>query len=129
MEADLGGVGARRNVVRAAKRRDEVVQRVLVPDVDRGQSQTPLVAIAVKEIILPERQVEQIPRRDARWIVVIILRAGRGDLHQRRAVHRPGAQICPQTRADWRGRRGDDRTAEQSRLELLVWTDDSRAMR
>ena len=40
--------------MRSAKRREEVIQRILVGDVDSRQSQTPLVRVAVEEVVVAD---------------------------------------------------------------------------
>lgn len=82
VEAQLRRHRARRHIVRAAEGRKEVVQRFLVGDVDHGQCQAPTVVIPVEQIVVAYRQVEQIARSDALWIVVVVLRARRGHFEE-----------------------------------------------
>ena len=83
MKTDLRGQGAWRHIVRAAKRRKKVVQRIIVGQVNGGQLQAHFVLIAVQDVVVPERQVEQIAVRNARRIVVIVLGIRRGHLDER----------------------------------------------
>ena len=86
--------------------------------------QAPLVAVAVEEIVVADREVEQIARCDARRIVVVILGPGRGNLKVLGAVLRCRAQT---DRADRRAVIGivalRTRAAEKSGLELLIRRD------
>ena len=65
----FAGDRPRRHIVRAGERREEVVQRDLVAEVDdrhRGR-QRPLVRLlAVQQVVLAEGEVEQVARGDAR---------------------------------------------------------------
>lgn len=65
----------------AAECGQEIVERHFVGYVDRRKSQTPLVSIAVKNIVVTDGNVEQISWRDSRRIVVVIFhaRSGNGD--------------------------------------------------
>jgi hypothetical protein len=58
MEADLGGQCARRDVVRPAERREEVVNCILVGDIDGCKAETPFVAVATEQIVIAEREVK-----------------------------------------------------------------------
>ncbi len=80
VKADLRRQRPRRDVMRAAERREKVVQRVLVAEVDRGETSAPLVAIAVEQIVVADGEVEQIAR------------ATRGGLWSSFSV--PGRGIC-----------------------------------
>ena len=82
MEADRRRDGARRNIVRSAEGRKEVVERLFVGQVDHRQTRAPLVLVAVEDIVVSDRDVEEIARRDARRIVVVVLRARRGNADQ-----------------------------------------------
>ena len=70
METQLSRVVSRLHEVRATKRRQKVEERGLVCQVDGGKSQAPFITIAVKEVVVAHCRVKQVPRRDARWIVV-----------------------------------------------------------
>ena len=101
VEAELRGVGARRNVVRPAECRKEVVQRVLVGHVDGRQPQTPLVAIAPKQVVLAERHVKQAAGRNARRIVVVVLRARLRNRQECGPILRSKAQARRADRSSW----------------------------
>ena len=82
MKRDRPREGSRRHVVRAAKGGQEVVERFLVCQIDDREARAPFVPIAVKQVVVPDRQVEEVARCDARRIVVIVLGAGRRNLYQ-----------------------------------------------
>jgi len=86
VKADLAGNGTRRYVVRAAKRREKVVQRIFISEVDDRQTSAPLMTIAVEQIIVTNGDVEHMPRGDTRRIVVIILSSWRRYLYEGRSV-------------------------------------------
>src|ERR1019366_3821959 len=83
VEANLRRDGARGYVMRAAKRGQEVVQRVVVRQVNDVQLCAPLVFVRLKQVVISDRQVEETSRRDALWIVIVIFGAGRGHRDQR----------------------------------------------
>lgn len=74
VESDLRRQCTRRNVVRTAEGGKKVVQSVLVCDVDGRELETHFVFIAAKQVVMPDRDVEQASRRDTRWVLVIVLR-------------------------------------------------------
>ncbi len=51
MEPHLGSHCAGRHEVRPAKRGEKVVQRLFVRQIDHGNAQTPLVPVAVEEVV------------------------------------------------------------------------------
>ena len=61
---------------------EEVVQRIFVGDVHRRQSQPDFVLIAMQQVVLSQRDVEQVSRSDPRWILVRILGVGSRDRKQ-----------------------------------------------
>ena len=101
-----------RHIVRSAERRQEVVQRVFVRDVHRRQPQTPLVAIAAQQVVLSQRCVEEIPWRNARRILVVVLRARRGNLDQLRGQFIRQAEIRQRCRRRPEARRSVHSPAE-----------------
>ena len=70
------------NVVRAAERREKVVERVFVRDINRRQLQADLVSIPVEEVVMSDSEIEQVSRRHARRIGVVVFSAWRRYLHQ-----------------------------------------------
>src|SRR5439155_7727449 len=65
VEAHLSRIRARRHEVRAAERRQEVIKRNFVRQVDHSEAQAPLVAIGVEQVVVPDAQIKQVTRRDA----------------------------------------------------------------
>ena len=75
VETHFCGVRPRCDEMRATERGQEVVQRGLVRQVDDCEPQAPLVTVTVEEIVISHACIEQVPRRDARRIVIVILRS------------------------------------------------------
>ena len=67
--------------MRTAKCREEIIQRVLIGEVDDFDTRTPLIAIAVKDIVMPDGQVKKIAGRDARRIMVVVFRSRSRNAH------------------------------------------------
>ena len=82
MEANFGRHRSRCDVVRSTESRKEVVQSVLVRDVYGSEPKAPFALVAVEEVVIADRGVEEASRRDARRILVIILSPGRRDADQ-----------------------------------------------
>ena len=57
--------------MRAAKGGEEVVQGYLVRQVDSRQPQLPLVALAAEEVVVPDAEIKQVPRRNALGILLV----------------------------------------------------------
>jgi len=72
MKTELYRFSARRNIVSAAECREEVVERFLVGQIDNRKAQAPLVVVPVKQVVVADGEVEQIPGLDARRIMVIV---------------------------------------------------------
>ena len=79
VETDRRGNGPRRNIVRSAEGRKEVVKRFFVRQIDHGQAGAPLVLFGVKDVVVPNANVEKIARRNAGRVVVVVLRARGGN--------------------------------------------------
>jgi len=60
----------RRNEVRAAEGGQEIVDRRLVGQVNDRESQTPLVAVTAKKVVLADADIKQVAGFDARRVVV-----------------------------------------------------------
>jgi hypothetical protein len=86
VEADLRRQGSGRDVVRAAERGEEIVNRSLIADVNGGQAETPLAAVAADKIVIADSQVEQIASSDTRRIAIVVLGSGSGNLQELRSV-------------------------------------------
>jgi len=83
--------------VRATERRDKVVERYFVRKVDDGQLSAPFAFVAMEEIVVPDREIEQVTVSNPGRILIIIFSSSRRDLYERRAILRPGAQVSTQT--------------------------------
>ena len=103
--------------MRPAESGKEVVQRQLVGQVDHGEAQAPLVAVAIEQVIVAHARVKQVARGDALGIVIIIFFPYSGDADQR----------GPEPTGRTGGQRGAGRTrgsrytvARESSLEFLI---------
>lgn len=81
MESKFRCQGPRRYVMCATERRQEVVQHIIVGNIDRRQPCTPFVSFAMKQIVMPDRQIKEIPGGNPRRVVVIILSSRRGHFY------------------------------------------------
>jgi hypothetical protein len=81
-DAQMHLIRPRRDEMRAAERRQEVVERVLVGEIDDAEAQADLPLVAVEQVVDAEAQVDQVPWRDAGRVVDIIFRA-RGGIFSR----------------------------------------------
>jgi hypothetical protein len=61
--------------VRPAERRQEIIKRNLVGNVNRSHTEAPFVFVAAKNIVIANCDVEQVARRDPWRIVIVILGA------------------------------------------------------
>ena len=84
---------AGRDVMRSTKRRKKIVERVIIGQVNGRQLHTYFTFVAVKQIVVSDGEIENIPRGDTRRIAVIILRVRRRDLDQRRGESRRRAVV------------------------------------
>lgn len=82
MQPDRSCQRTRRDVVRAAERREKVVERVFVRDVNRRQLQADFVSIPVEEVVMADSEIEQVSWRHARRIGVIVFSTWRWHLHE-----------------------------------------------
>ena len=82
VETNLTGEGSRRYVVRAAERRQKVIQRYFVRQIYDRQPRTPLEPIAMEDVIVANGQVKQIAWLGARRIVIVIFLPGRRYLYE-----------------------------------------------
>ena len=81
IQRDFRCHGARRDVVRAAERGQKVIERVLVGDVDGGEVDVGLVALLVEDVVLAKRGIEEVARRNALRVLVVVLLVGTGNLN------------------------------------------------
>lgn len=58
--------------------REKVIQSVVIRDVDHRKLQRHVIRFSVKEVIHPQAGIEQVTRRDPRWIEVVISVPGFG---------------------------------------------------
>ena len=72
---------------------EKVVKGNFVGHIDGRQAQAPLVTVTTEEIVFAHRYVEQIARRNARWIVVIVLCPGRRNRYVFGTIASRGAEI------------------------------------
>src|ERR1039458_206031 len=116
MQTDCRGHRPRRDIMRSAEGRKEIVESLLVRQIDHRQSGAPLVLVAVKNVVVSHREVEETPRCDTGRVMVVVLRAGRRNLYERGPVLRCRAEAG---RTDRSGLSRMHAPAVESRLELL----------
>ena len=63
----------------SAKSGQEVVQRFLIGEVHDGEPQAPFVAVAAEDVVVTHSHVEEIARRDARRVLVVVFGPGGGN--------------------------------------------------
>ena len=73
VEADRSRNGAWCYIMCAAERRQKVVQRVVVPNVDEVHLRAPLVSVALEKIVITDGEIEEVAVRSTGRIVVVIL--------------------------------------------------------
>jgi hypothetical protein len=115
MESKLRRKCSRRDIVCPAKRRQKVIQRIFIAHIDSGNVQAPFVPVPGEQIIVPNRSVKKIPRRNPGGIVVIIPGARGRDAEQSRPILGSRAR-CRQ----WRSQTCLNIPARQPRFELLI---------
>src|ERR1700689_526910 len=59
---------SRRNVMRSAERREEIVQSPLVRQIDKGKTGAPFVLVALEDVVVSNANVEEISLCNARRI-------------------------------------------------------------
>jgi hypothetical protein len=87
--------------MRSAEGAQEIVERFLIGQVDHSEAKAPLITVSMKKIVLANREVKEIPGRDARRIFVVVFRAVCGDADPLRPAARwIGATTC-RVIAEW----------------------------
>src|SRR6202046_4006041 len=117
VETDSASDRARRDVMRAAEGGKEVVEREVVGQVDHFHASAELVAVVmeVEDVIVANRQIEQVSRSDARWMTIVVLGVRPRHLNQR------GTELRCEAGVRERGRGSSARGgAEEAGLEFLV---------
>src|SRR4051794_16602337 len=80
VESDLPGQRPRRHKMRAAEGREKVVEHLFVGQIDGCELQANFVAtFASEDVVVTNRQVEQVAWGNARRILVVILGTRRRD--------------------------------------------------
>ena len=100
--------------MRAAERRQEVVESNFIGQIDYCKPCAPEVTVTVKQIVVTGADVEQVARRDAWRIVIVIFRSGGRKADARRSKQRRVAA------RQWRRQRRNLASAEQPCLNLLI---------
>ena len=75
METDGHTYRARRNIVRSTEGRKEIVKRVFIGQINNRQTGTPLILVALENVVVPNGNIEEIAGCDAGRIVVVVLGA------------------------------------------------------
>ena len=66
----------------AAESGKEVIQSILVCHVDRRHVQVEFISVSAEDIVLADGSVEEVARRDARRILVVVLGSRRRNFDQ-----------------------------------------------
>src|SRR5579872_7434690 len=82
VESQLPGYGSRRYIVRAAESRKEVVKCILVGQVNDRELCADLVFVAVQQVVVSDRHVKEMSRRDTGRILVVILSTRSRNAHK-----------------------------------------------
>ena len=72
----------------SAKRRNEVVKRVLVRQIDNFQTGAPFIPVRMEQVIVSDGDIEEIALCDARRVVIVVLSAGGGYADEIRTILR-----------------------------------------
>jgi hypothetical protein len=75
VESYLSCYSARRHVVRATERGKKVVERIFIGQVNDSELRTDFIPITMIQVVVPDRQIEQIACGNTGRIMIIILRA------------------------------------------------------
>jgi hypothetical protein len=68
------------------------IERSFIRQIDDREPGAPLVPVAVKDIVMPEGKVEEVPGSDARRVVVVVFRARRRHLPRVDSNCEPGQE-------------------------------------
>ncbi len=82
METNRRRDSARCDIVRSAEGGQEIVEGVFVGQIHYRQTRAPFIPVAVENVVMADRDIEEIAGRDAGRIVVVILGAGCWNLDQ-----------------------------------------------
>ena len=81
MDSDLGSQCTRRDIVRPAEGRKKVVKHIVVGNVNRCQLQTDFVPVAMEQIVVSNRQIEEASWLNTLRIMIVLLRVRRRNLY------------------------------------------------
>ena len=82
IKSHLSGHCSRGYVVRSAERGEKVVESNTISEIDDCYLATPSVFVSVEQVVMPDRQIKQMPRSNAGGILIIIFRTWRRNLDQ-----------------------------------------------
>ena len=68
--------------MRSTESREEVVERILVGQVNDRELRADFVFIAVEQVVVPDRHVKEMSRRNAWRIFVVVLRSRSRNAHK-----------------------------------------------
>src|SRR2546425_3167060 len=107
-------IGARCHEVRPAESREEVIQRFLVRDIERGKPQRHLRMLSAQQVVSAYAEIEEMTRRDT-WRIVVVVRCAIC-----RNTHSQGAAMCVTASRDPLGRRRERVATKETNLRLLI---------
>ena len=99
----------------AAEGGKKVVQHIVIRDVNGGELQADFVFISVKQVIVPDGEIEQVAGRDTLRIVIIVL--GSGCRHFDESGSELRSQAGTGQRQEWGGSHA---IAREAGLKLLI---------
>ena len=100
MKSQLRGQRARCDVMGSGEGRQEVVNRDPIGDVDGRQLETHLVALAVEQVVVADREIKKMTGRNPGRVVLVVFRSGCGDGKKCRSILRRRTKIGAETRTD-----------------------------
>jgi hypothetical protein len=77
VESKFSSKRTRGHIVSSRESGQEIVERDFIGDVHGGKLQTPFISFAVKQVVMSNRQIKEVPCCDA-WRIMIVVFGARG---------------------------------------------------
>src|SRR2546430_11099341 len=101
--------------MRAAESRKKVIERNFVAQVNDCKLRTPFISVAMEQVVMPYRDIEQVTRINTGRILIVVFRTGSRYLYKCRSELR-----CRTRRGQGRERSRMRAIAGKPSLELLI---------